>query len=150
MKHHSNNLGVLHRLVKSSNLLDDVLRFAPRQSHYNPLLMVIQLLFTHWSLDHSLECPTYSFGHSQQAVYGRPKDFPLFLNKHLRINIEYLLHIANFFKYHMTRSEEHTLFEDFSALEDDHKPAAWTEKLRGGVTQLGRHWLGSYCKMELD
>ncbi len=107
--------------------------------------MTIQLLLTHWSLDLGLACQTFSFPYSQKAVYGHPKDFPIVLDKHMRvINIEYLLHIANFFKYHMIRIEESTLYYDVLALEDEEKPIAWREKLEDGVRQLGRHWMGSY------
>lgn len=107
--------------------------------------MTIQLLFTHWSLDHELACQSYSFAYSQMAVYGHPIKFPMFLDKQMRVvNIKYLLHIANFFKYHMTRREESTLYCDVSALEDEEKPMAWKEKLKGGVRELGKHWMGSY------
>ena len=141
----SKNLQVVHRFVKSTNLLDDIFRFPPEKGAHNPLLIMVQLLFTHCSLDPNLACETYSFAYSQKAVYGHPEDFPMFLDKHMRhINTEYLLHIANFFKYHMIRSEEHTLYHDVLALADEEKPIAWAERLENGTKQLGKHWMGSY------
>ncbi|MCJ1365269.1 hypothetical protein MMC16_004390 [Acarospora aff. strigata] len=142
----SKNLQVVHRFVKSTNLLDDIFRFPPEKGAHNPLLIMVQLLFTHCSLDPNLACETYSFAYSQKAVYGHPEDFPMFLDKHMRhINTEYLLHIANFFKYHMIRSEEHTLYHDVLALADEEKPIAWAERLENGTKQLGKHWMGSYA-----
>lgn len=69
----------------------------------------------------------------------------MFLDKYMRrINIEYVLHIANFFKYHMVRSEEHTLYQDVWMLAEDQKPKIWEEKLEDGTKPLGRYWKGSY------
>lgn len=145
MKARSKNLKVLQRFVKSTNLLDNVFRYAPEKGLYNPLLMTIQLLLTPWTLNHEIALQSYSFAYSQKAVYAHPKDYPIFLDKYRRhINIEYLLHIANFFKYHIIRSDEHTLFQDVMALEDDEKPKLWAEKLEDGTKQLGRYWMGSY------
>lgn len=112
---------------------------------HNPLLTVIQLLFTPWTLDLELAFQTYSFAYSQKAVYAHPNDYPFFLDKHRYIiNIEYLLHIANFFKYHMIRSDEQTLYQDVGALDEDEKPKIWTEKLDEGPKQLCKYWMGSY------
>ncbi len=107
--------------------------------------MTIQLLLTPWALDHEFAFQSYSFAYSQKAVYGHPNNYPMFLDKYrCLVNIEYLLHMANFFKYHMIRSEEHTLFQDVWALEEDEKPKIWTEKLADGTKQLGKYWMGSY------
>ena len=72
----------------------------------------------------------------------------MFLDKYRRfINLEYLLHIVNFFKNHMIRSEEHTLYHDIGALEEDETPQVWAEKLEDGTKQLGKYWMGSYGKL---
>lgn len=136
---------MLHRFVQSTNLLDKIFRYPPDKGMQNPLLTVIQLLFTPWTLDLELAFQTYSFAYSQKAVYAHPNDYPFFLNKRRSvINVEYLLHIANFFKYHMIRSEEQTLYQDVGALDEDEKPKMWTEKLDKGPNQLGKYWMGSY------
>ena len=60
------------------------------------------------------------------------------------LNVNYLLHLSNFFKYHMTRSDEWTLRAIFEALEDDERPQAWNTKLSQGPSPLGSKWFGSY------
>lgn len=91
------------------------------------------------------------FPHSQIAVYGHPEQYPLFLDNGFQVNIDLLMHTANFFKYHMTREDENTLFTLFKELKDDQKPRAWDSQLqqgRGvpGVKKIGSHWKGSYGK----
>ena len=67
----------------------------------------------------------------------------------MKINTIFLLHIVNFFKYHLTNETEDTLFRAYSQLGNSQKPRAWDGPLqqgRGipGVKKLGRHWKGSY------
>lgn len=141
------NIGLLLRFISATNILECVFQHPPGYTPYNPRLLAVQLLLMHWSLLPEYAFHTYSFAHSQQAVYGTPNKFPIFTDTHMRnVNIEYLLHIANFFKYHITRSEEHTLFTDFCALDGDERPIPWTERLESGVKEFGKHWMGSYGK----
>lgn len=91
---------------------------------------------------------TISFPASQQIVYSHPETYPLFLDKHkTRVNINFLLHITNFFKYHMTQRQEATLFVPFQDLEENAKPKAWQNKLEQGLRKLGNSWKGSYGKL---
>ena len=89
---------------------------------------------------------TYGFPYSQQAVYSMPAENPLFTNG--TPNMEYILHIANFFRFHIKTAEENTLHKAFSALQDKHKPQAWKRApFQGlGVKPLGKQWKGAYGK----
>ena len=101
----------------------------------------------HWQLDLSLHSPVCGFPYSQQAVYAHPDDFPIFLDENYRkVNIEFLSHTANFFKYHIRNPQEQTLYHLFEQLEDHEKPRPWEARLfQGpGVKKLGKKWKGSY------
>lgn len=92
-----------------------------------------------------MDCPTYGFPASQQVAYSHPDAHPLFLDScKKKVNIPFLLHISNFFKYHMTREEEATLFHHFRELEDYEKPKVWQGRLEQGTRKLNKSWKGSY------
>ncbi|KAA6410876.1 MAG: hypothetical protein FRX48_05186 [Lasallia pustulata] len=148
---HSNNLHQLYEFIRNTDLLErlcpaQVRKYGVCQGTAEPLLQVIQLMCTHWSLDLSLGYETYNFDISQQMVYQHPDQCPLFLDQHMcSININFLLHIMNFFKYHCTRSDEWTLRGLFEALEPYQRPQAWDTQLSQGPSPLGSNWLGSYA-----
>lgn len=114
----------------------------------NPLMHTLQLVLSHLTLD--LAGPTHSHAYqwqiSQQAVYATAKTQPIFCGTgNLQINMTWLLHVANFFKYHLTREEECTLYEAFKSLtKKNMTPMAWQEKLQEGCKKLGEHWKGNY------
>jgi hypothetical protein len=58
--------------------------------------------------------------------------------------VEWLLHISNFFKYHMTRKEEYSLFEEYDSLDLSQRPKMWTGRLGHQAPGLGKNWKGSY------
>ena len=62
------------------------------------------------------------------------------------VNVEFLLHIANFFKYHITHKDEGILNYDFELLSHDKKPKAWQKSLEQGLSKPGSKWMGSYGK----
>lgn len=136
----------LRYFARKSNILQCVLQIDDPGAH--ELLQTIQLLFIPWSLGFALDCPTHSFPSSQQVVYSHPESNRLFLDKYkTHVNITFLLHITNFFKYHMTHQEEATLFVPFSDLEKNEKPKVWQSHLEQGTRKLGRSWKGSYGKL---
>ena len=117
----------------------------------NPLLQTIQLVFTHFSMEYATECPSSAFPESQLAVYSHPDNYPIFLDaSKSTINAEFLLHTANFFKYHMTRVDECTLYIPFVRLEWVEKPRGWQSSLGQGMMKLGKSWKGSYGKLLYD
>ncbi|MCJ1427607.1 hypothetical protein MMC29_005510 [Sticta canariensis] len=141
----SNNITCLRYFVRRSNLLQSVFGWPSSKYKSNNLLQVIQLLFMHWSLEFSLDCPTYGFPNSQRAVYSHPNELPMFGDYKLDVNIELLLHIANFFKYHLTSEEEATLFYPFKDLAADQKPRTWKSRIGQGLSEIGSTWKGSYA-----
>lgn len=135
----------LRHFTRRSNILQCVLRYGPKA---HELLQVVQLLFFPWSLDMAMNYPTINFPASQQTVYSHPEEIHLFGDKHkTRVNINFLLHITNFFKYHMTQPQEASLFLPFQDLEDNEKPKVWQSKLEQGIQKLGKSWKGSYGKL---
>lgn len=145
-KPYSKNLEQLRSYIRRSNVLRCVLRTRGRGSH--GLLQTIQLLLLPWSLEFAPECPTLGFTKSQQVVYSHPERYPLFMDKYKTlVNITFLLHISNFFKYHMTQPQEATLFNPFHDLEDEEKPKMWQSHLEQGTSKLGKSWKGSYGKL---
>lgn len=142
----SNNMERLNYFTRRSNLLRCVLQLDGSKVH--GLLQVVQLLFFPWSLDLAMNYPTISFPASQQIVYSHPEKNPLFRDKHkTRVNLNVLLHITNFFKYHMTQQQEATLFVPFQDLEENEKPKIWQSKLEQGIRKLAKSWKGSYGKL---
>lgn len=94
----------------------------------------------------------YNFGFpdSQSAVYSCGFSHPLIGGIDDRtINMDLLLHNVNFWKYHMIREAEATLFQSFSELDDDERPRWWSTQLTQARQPLGRHWKGSYAYLSL-
>lgn len=117
----------------------------------NPLLQTLQLVLTHLQLNSPSVRgnPSLGFAYSQFAVYSHPDDFPMFsANSIWQISTNLLLHIANFFKHHLTEKGENTLYELFNQLKAHEKPKAWDSRLvqGGGAKTLGKHWKGTYGK----
>lgn len=137
-------------MVYSTNLLHEV--FIPKRARTAPhqLMVALQLVLAHHSLDQCLQLDTFGFPDSQQAVYASVAAAPIFVgfNK-LSVNLVWVLHVLNFFKYHMTRQSEQTLFEQFGALEEWEKPQAWKSQLKEGAHKLGKFWKGTYGKKQL-
>ena len=143
---HSNNIAHLHHFVKASNLLDVFLSKVHRSDANGRLLQTLQLVLTHCQLDLSIRSRIGGFGCSQQVVYSHPANMPMFLDKKWNLNLEYLLHIVNFFKYHMKTETENTLYPLLCDLENLERPQAWNRPISQGcgVKPLGTNWKGSY------
>lgn len=156
---HSKNIDFLRLIAQKSRLLESIPPYSRSSSQYssitNPLLHVVQAIFMPWSLDPFLDSlQNLPIPHvarrwhcSQHAVYQSPTVVSLFLNPQMdRLNFEYVLHIGNFFKHHLTEADALTLHGLYTALDADKRPRVWTEQLTQGVTPLARHWKGTYCK----
>ncbi|MCJ1269711.1 hypothetical protein MMC22_009603 [Lobaria immixta] len=141
----SKNIPFLRYMVRKTNLLYNVCGRIARKYDVATLLQALQVLFAHWSLEFSLDNPTWGFATSQKVVYSHPGTWLMFGDYMLSVNIELLLHISNFFKYHLTSQQEGTLYYLFQELSDDQKPRTWEGPLRNGVRQIGASWKGSYA-----
>ncbi|KAK4697460.1 hypothetical protein P7C71_g612, partial [Lecanoromycetidae sp. Uapishka_2] len=149
----SKNIAEIRRFVQRSSIFSSAVCPFREEPNYNPALKTLQIVLFHLQLDRSLDVGMLGFPFSQSAVYAHPQQNPLFLNHGLDVNIDLLMHTANFFKYHMTQATENTLYTIFNELEDDQKPRAWESQLqqgRGipGVKKLGTHWKGSYAYLD--
>ena len=129
----------------STNILGDILHAGNLKP--DPLLATLQLVLTPLCLDIELRFPTWGFPDSQQAAYldSKVPEGQIFFGRNNQgVNMRWLLHISNFFKYHMTRKEEYSLFEDYDSLEFSERPKLWTGKLGDQALGLKRNWKGSY------
>ncbi|MCJ1461476.1 hypothetical protein MMC07_000073 [Pseudocyphellaria aurata] len=144
----SKNIDRLREFVTKSNLLHKLFCGRPVQLRMTGLFQAIQLLLTHWSLDLSMKCPTYSFEISQKVVYTHPDVTPIFKHRVSTVNMTYLLHIVNFFKYHITVPEEKTLHPFFKELAEDQRPRAWDNGIDQGLSRVGTTWKGTYAYMD--
>lgn len=90
----------------------------------------------------------FSFPQSQQIVYGNGSIFGGVNN--LDIDMEWVLHHINFWKYHMVREEEHTLYHAFEALGEADRPRFWSRQLKTGCSGPGKHWKGSYAFVDRE
>ena len=126
-----------------SSLLDDL--FSQPRHATNLWAKTIQVVLTHFQLDLALAPRTIGFQDSQTVVYSHPNRNRLFRGKSFnQVNIDMLMHVVNFFKFHLTSPTASTLFQHFSLLNNDEAPAAWNTKLDPGsrVKTLGKRWLG--------
>ncbi|KFY51008.1 hypothetical protein V496_09025 [Pseudogymnoascus sp. VKM F-4515 (FW-2607)] len=117
------------------------------------LPMVIKLCFVHLIL-HPDFCNirTNVFLASQEQVYTCLTKEPLFLGKNkYQINMPWLLHAVNFFKFHFkTPDGEGILAHMYQQLDKDELPKAWTGKVRSGTQKLGPHWKGAFTFLHED
>ena len=143
----SKNLECITKFVYSHGILDSIVPSQPAKTIKSRLLEAIQLCLAHWNYDLNLASPVADFQISQKAVYSNALEMPLFLCEYTyKINFEYILHIVNFFKLHLTQESEITLFDAFEAMDEKERPGPWTFQPRQGSYRIGKHWKGTYCK----
>ncbi|KAI9814399.1 MAG: hypothetical protein M1827_003255 [Pycnora praestabilis] len=143
------NIVELESFMRRTNLVHDLFLNGGFRTGIgsDQLFLTVQLLFAHCSLNLAFNAISYAGDLSQKAVYEDNKMEPIFLGKSQgEVNVEWLLHVVNFFKYHMTCKEICTLLPIYEDLEDKEKPKAWKKKLERGVKKLGKSWKGSYGK----
>lgn len=143
---------------KSTNLLNVIFKPLPVNSRtssqplahqrIDPLLATIRVICAPLLLSlkkHFID-GHYGFPDSQLAVYSPATWQPLFGGScGLDINMEFVLHNVNFWRYHMVRQAEQTLYTPFAELSKAERPQWWREQLKQGGRTLGKHWKGSYA-----
>lgn len=146
----------LETIVKATGLLECVFRrpyVRCKKSLPNQALLVIQLVLTHLALTAS---PTsriakaWGFSDSQSLVYAQNSIRPIFKGPNCQeIDIEWTLHVANFFKNHLLNQHEltHLRYDDLATSE---RPQCWTKPLSTSPLKLGKHWKGSYAYVDHD
>ncbi|KFY16136.1 hypothetical protein V491_05439 [Pseudogymnoascus sp. VKM F-3775] len=124
-----------------------------RPSGPKPLAKLIRLCFVHLLLHpHMCNIKTNIFLASQENVYKCFTEAPLFLGKNkYEINTPWLLHAANFFKFHFkTPDGEGILAHMYQQLEKGELPRAWMGRLKNGTQKLGPHWKGAFTFLHDD
>ncbi|KAF1826213.1 uncharacterized protein K489DRAFT_109686 [Dissoconium aciculare CBS 342.82] len=135
---HSPNIKHLETFaLKASTILKNI--FAPNQnktkrpSHSDAakgrtrLLATVQVVFAPLILDLRTPDPqAFDFPQSQQAAYSGPRQWSIFHGRdgHV-VDMPWVLHQINFWKYHMIRSEECTLYPAFKGLDKHDTPQMW-------------------------
>ncbi|KAK5168421.1 uncharacterized protein LTR77_006991 [Saxophila tyrrhenica] len=126
----------------------------PPASTSKRLMQTIQVLLApmHLNPDPMYEFSHYNFLDSQAAVYSTATVHPIFGGCYgVEIDMEYVLHNLNFWKYHMLRQAEGTLNEPYCDLDEDERPRWWDHALSQDTTQkLWKNWKGSYAFVERD
>ncbi|KAI7279515.1 hypothetical protein KC345_g5323 [Hortaea werneckii] len=155
LAYESKNLRLIYKFVQNYDLLNVVMA-TDHKKEKDLLCLPKQLLCTIWSLlapamlsldfEHA---PTLGFPDSQEVVYGTAAEHPIFGGCNgLDINMEWVVHHLNFWKYHMVRSEENTLYHAFKNLDPNETPRFWDQQLKLGGSKLGKYWKGSYAYVE--
>jgi hypothetical protein len=111
------------------------------------LVLIIQLCLLHFSLD-PFTCHVRAprFYDSQQHVYKCYSKEPIFMGKNNGdINLPWLLHVANFFKFHLKQpGGEGMLSHMYRDLGECERPRQWRGRLKAGTQELGKRWKGAY------
>ncbi|TVY87547.1 hypothetical protein LAWI1_G006672 [Lachnellula willkommii] len=115
------------------------------------LVYIIQLALTPISL-HPGYCnnKVSHFDVSQMHAYSTAKAQPIFVGKVLQdINVRWLLHTINFFKFHFKSGNgEGIIANDYALLEPDQYVQPWVGLIEAGTQPLGRFWKGAHTFMD--
>jgi len=110
-------------------------------------MQVAQILVSSLSLDPYLPGQdVWQFNITQKLAYESPVAAPIFkgLNND-QVNISWVLHVINFFRYHCLRSVESTLHVPYAALEASQRPVFWKQPIDNDAKPfLGQVWKGTY------
>lgn len=110
-----------------------------------------QTMLMHVQLDLSFSSPTFNFPASQRAAYADSFTEPIFRGSNgVEVNMNFVAKTLNFFKYHLTRRNEHILYSDFRDLPAEERIKSWKRKLINGQRSLGRNWKGVYSYLERE
>ncbi|KAL8727925.1 MAG: hypothetical protein Q9181_005526 [Wetmoreana brouardii] len=157
----SKNIQQLWRFMRKSNLLYDAFRWSVQWTvgdgylaQTTQLLGAIQVAFFSWNLHFSttedltaayplsLRQTAYAVGWSIDSLLA-PHKIPLVDHEGL-INLTLLMHLTNFWKFHLTINDEGPLKDMYLDLSPWERIAAWDTKLTHNETRLGRSWKGSW------
>jgi hypothetical protein len=114
----------------------------------NSLVLLIQLCLTHLILSpDSSKGAVSHFDMSQSEAYADHAEQPMFIGGWLQtINVRWLLHVVNFFKYHLKFQEEGVLAHDYAVLDRDQLPQPWVGRIMEGTQPIGSHWKSACSK----
>ncbi|KAG9229193.1 hypothetical protein BJ875DRAFT_524071 [Amylocarpus encephaloides] len=115
----------------------------------NTLIFVVQLALTPLSLLPNIcDASVSHIDLSQGQVYATTHAQPVFTGKWKHyINVHWLLHTVNFFKFHFKSGGEGVMAHAYKDLPADQYPQFWTGRVKAGTQQLGQFWKGSHTFM---
>ncbi|KAF2842548.1 hypothetical protein M501DRAFT_927009 [Patellaria atrata CBS 101060] len=154
------NLECLHRFVYNTDIIQNILRPIKQNNSVHPIhnihpgLAAVQVALSHFTLDLALNPTVFSFDDSQKMAYECAKRAPIFtdVNK-THINMSWVLHMMNFFRWHIMRETEATLYYPYhDSLHELEKAKGWTMNpaKRVNAQQLGKYWKGTYAYLDRD
>jgi hypothetical protein len=116
-------------------------------------LAAIKLMCSHlvFGGTEGLKHDIFAFDEAQHAVYQSAVAAPLYGGPALaQVNLQWMLHVMNFFRHHMLNEDAQTLFNKVDELDATQKPSAWREPLgdREGAYALSKYWRGTYSFLE--
>ena len=121
----------------------------PNETH-DASLPAVRIMLSHFLLDGPRRPGTwFALDDAQKAVYAATNTAPIFTGPNRDVvNMEWILHCMNFFKFYMTSPDEKL----FDLLEDDFgpskRPTPWSEPLKSGTYPLTTRWYGTYSFMD--
>ncbi|KAI9722760.1 MAG: hypothetical protein M1828_004456 [Chrysothrix sp. TS-e1954] len=105
-------------------------------------------MLTHLRFDLDLAVQGCAYPDSQELVYSLPHDVPLFIGStRSSVNVHYVLHALNFWKYHMTEEKNYTLYNRYMSESPQGRVQPWRRALKSGAELIGRSWKGVYSYM---
>lgn len=112
-------------------------------SHSNELVHILQVCLAQYYLGKKTT-KSGRFESSQFHVYSHVQ--PMFLDSKNHINARLLLHIINFFRFHLNE-DEGLLIDEYPYLHPEHLPHPGIGAIKDGVQPLGRHWKGVFTML---
>lgn len=145
------NLAVLTKFCQNENILRSVFdsRNASKRltigsaGKCEPLLQALQTILSPLTFS-DVGGDVWCFPASQRIVYSPATEQPIFQGCYgSTVNMEWVLHQINFWKYHFTKDTDSGLFTSISELDHAETPQLWSSKLSQVDTpSFGSKWKG--------
>jgi hypothetical protein len=152
----SPNFQILDCMIMNTNLLDSICESFASGVIPTRLLTTIQLVLTSRSLTFFKYPRFHALEQGQRQAYMPAAMENIFLDSALlKVNVNWALYVVNFFRNHLLRQEESTLFNAYKYLDDMSSgldlPQYWKAPLKNAgigekTAPLGKHWKGTYGK----
>lgn len=122
-------------------------RTANEPDDFDRGLAAVRLMCTHFVFGDNVRHRRswYAIDDAQKAVYAATNTMPLYVGPRKQfVNLEWMMHCMNFFRFHMTSRDAYSLYHTMQDLLPHQKPSPWREPLKTGAYPLSRHWKGTY------
>ncbi|KAK8250648.1 hypothetical protein HDK77DRAFT_506945 [Phyllosticta capitalensis] len=150
-----NNLEAIWRFAKRTNLLDVLFMTGKDDKsgkidfRLNQDFVAVQLMLAPMVLDCDDYKRPYNFIESQRIAYTDYGHSTIWKNNTIELDLEYLLHLGNFFKHHMV-GDDMTLRDPMQDLDLAQRPQFWKAPLTNTPKKLGNRWMGTYAYLDRD